>query len=303
MPTWINIKKLKQIALCLLISTPAMSAGLEAVSKKKAEASSVELQSKSATKPATSQSATQNIISPPPPKPTPATPPASAVGAAPVSQEESTQESTSQAQPKSGQGGNQPQPERSIFSKRLAKRLSLATSLGWAVVKPSTGSWVGIGASDITARWRESRKEGLMFMITARYAPTAGVWRVDNRDYDTTLHGMYFGVELQKAIESMGAATIKTGLELGYVLVHAAPQDKAEADSKVRGGKINLAVSGGADWDILGGKVKVGPFVRAHLAGFSVARIVSRRNSLQTQNAFVSGFSIFNVGGSVNFVF
>lgn len=301
MPTWMNVTTLKQITLCWLVSTPAMSAGLDSLSKSKPEgvnASPAASQTKSPTKPATSTSSATPTLVTPPAKPTPATPAAPAVIVTPRSQE-----STQQEQPKSGQLPNHSIAERSQFSKRLAKRLSLATSLGWAVVKPSTGSWSGIGASDITARWRESRKADLMFMITARYAPMTGVWRVDQRDYDTTLHGMYFGVELQKPIESMGAPTIKTGLELGYVMVHAAPQDKAEADSKVKGGKINLAVSGGADWDILGGKIKVGPFVRAHLAGFSVARIVSRRNSLQTQNAFVSGFSIFNVGGSINFVF
>jgi hypothetical protein len=70
-------------------------------------------------------------------------------------------------------------------------------------------------------------------------------------------------------------------VELGYMLVYAKPQDKAETANDVKGGKVNVAAGGGADWAILNGKIKVGPFARLHFVGFTIV----------------------NVGGSVNFVF
>jgi hypothetical protein len=126
-----------------------------------------------------------------------------------------------------------------------------------------------------------SQKEDGKLFITGRYAPFAGVWTVNRRDYDTTLHGFYAGAEYQAPTSMMGAATLKAGMELGYMLVYAKAQDKAAPSGDVKGGKANLTAGGGADWSILSNKVKVGPFARVH----------------------VGGFSIFNVGGSARFVF
>ena len=167
---------------------------------------------------------------------------------------------------------------KSAASKSLENRLSLGTSLGWGIVKPAKGTWNGLGTSDLSLRWRTSRKEGGKLFITGRYAPFAGVWTVDKRDYDTTLHGIYGGAEFQSPV---GNATLKAGVELGYMMVYAKAQDKAEAASDVKGGKVNMTAGGGADWSILSNKVKIGPFARVHVAGFS----------------------IINVGGSAQFVF
>ena len=281
MPTW-NRSIITNIALiALLVARPGFSAGLDKLSKSKPEAPASKSTTNSKTTintDAESAKPTQTIVAPAE-KPTPAAPPA-APKVAPLNKKvEETDDD--EAQTSAQKAPTKPALVQSQLSKSLEGRLSLATSLGWSIVKPANGTWIGIGASDIGARWRESIKGDGKVFITARYAPVAGVWTVDNRDYDTTLHGIYGGAEYQKPIEFMGAPTIKAGVELGYMLVYAKPQDEAEAADDVKGGKVNLAVGGGADWDILNGKVKVGPFARLHIVGFTIV----------------------NLGGSINFVF
>lgn len=262
-------------------------AGLDTLSKNKPESASTPPKSKTNSATETTPSTATPAVTPkvlPPTKPTLATPPAPAVKPVPASKKrietkdevEDTAETATQEKPEAS-----PEVVRSQMSKAMDNRLSLSTSLGWAVVKPSKGTWIGIGASDLSARWRESQKGDGKLFITIRYAPFAGVWSVSDRDYDTTLHGIYGGAEFHKTLEAMGAATLKAGVELGYMLVYADPQDKAEAADDVKSGKVNLTTGGGLEWGILKDKVKVGPFARLHLAGFT----------------------IFNVGGSINFVF
>jgi hypothetical protein len=282
MPTWNKLMITKIAFFSLLIAGSAFSAGLDKLSKSKPEApaSKTTSSSQTVTKPDAEAAKPTKTIVAPTEKPTPVTPPAATPKGAPLNkkQEDADAEELAKTTQKAVV---KPVVVQSQQSKALENKLSLATSLGWAVVKPANGTWTGIGASDISARWRESNKGDGKVFITARYAPVAGVWTVDDRDYDTTLHGIFGGAEYEKPIEFMGAPTIKAGVELGYMLVYAKPQDKAEAASDVKGGKVNLAAGGGADWAILNGKVKVGPFARLHFVGFTIV----------------------NVGGSVNFVF
>jgi hypothetical protein len=163
-------------------------------------------------------------------------------------------------------------------SKALDGRFSLGTSVGWAVIKPRKGDWSGLGMADVNARWRTSAKTDGNLYYTGRYAPYSGVWTVDKRDYDTTLHGVYVGMEYQRMMRSV---TLKAGVELGYMLVYAKPQDNSPASGEVKGSTVNATAGGGADWSFISDKVKIGPFARVHLAGFNV----------------------LNVGGSVQFVF
>lgn len=268
--------------ISLLIASTGFSAGLDQLSKTKPEAPAGKTTSSSKTvaKPdAEAAKPTQTIVAPTE-KPTPVVPPATPPKGVPLNKklEDTDAEEPAKATQKTAV---KPVVVQSQLSKAIENRLSLATSLGWAVVKPANGTWIGVGASDISARWRESNKGDGKVFITARYAPVTGVWTVDDRDYDTTLHGIFGGAEYQKPIEFMGAPTIKAGVELGYMLVYAKPQDEAEAADDVKGGKVNLAAGGGAEWDILNGKIKVGPFARLHFVGFTIV----------------------NVGGSVNFVF
>jgi hypothetical protein len=282
MPTWNKLMITKIAFFSLLIAGSAFSAGLDKLSKSKPEApaSKTTSSSQTVTKPDAEAAKPTKTIVAPTEKPTPVTPPAATPKGAPLNkkQEDADAEELAKTTQKAVV---KPVVVQSQQSKALENKLSLATSLGWAVVKPANGTWTGIGASDISARWRESNKGDGKVFITARYAPVAGVWTVDDRDYDTTLHGIFGGAEYEKPIEFMGAPTIKAGVELGYMLVYAKPQDKAEAASDVKGGKVNVAAGGGADWAILNGKVKVGPFARLHFVGFTIV----------------------NVGGSVNFVF
>lgn len=262
-------------------------AGLDTLSRNKPESASTPPKAKTNPATETTPSAATPAVTPkvlPPTKPTVATPPVPAVKPAPASKKpvETKDEAEGAADVATKEKPEAP-PEiiRSEISKAMDNRLSLSTSLGWAVVKPSQGTWIGIGASDLSARWRESQKGDGKLFITIRYAPFTGVWSVSDRDYDTTLHGIYGGAEFHKTLEAMGAATLKAGVELGYMLVYADPQDKAEAADDVKSGKVNLTTGGGLEWGLLKDKVKVGPFARLHLAGFT----------------------IFNVGGSINFVF
>ena len=262
----------------------SLGAGLDTLSKNKPESASTQPKAKANSATEANTSTTTPALTPkvlPPTKPTVATPPAPAVKPVPASKKRietkgDVNDATTQEKPAAP-----PEIVRSEMSKAMDDRLSLSTSLGWAVIKPSKGSWIGVGASDLSARWRESHKGDGKLFITVRYAPFAGVWSVRDRDYDTTLHGIYGGAEFHKTLEAMGAATLKAGVELGYMLVYADPQDKAEAADDVKSGKVNLTAGGGLEWGILKEKVKVGPFARLHLAGFT----------------------IFNVGGSINFVF
>jgi hypothetical protein len=282
MPTWNTLMITKAAFFSLLIAGSGFGAGLDKLSKSKPEApaSKTTSSSKTVTKPnAEAAKPTQTIVAPTE-KPTPVAPPAAPLKGAPLNKklEDAEAEEPAKAAQKAVV---KPIVVQSQQSKAIENRLSLTTSLGWAVVKPANGTWTGIGASDISARWRESNKGDGKVFITARYVPVAGVWTVDDRDYDTTLHGIFGGAEYEKPIEFMGAPTIKAGVELGYMLVYAKPQDKAEAANGVKGGKVNVAAGGGADWAILNGKIKVGPFARLHFVGFTIV----------------------NVGGSVNFVF
>lgn len=162
---------------------------------------------------------------------------------------------------------------RSALSKKLDSRLSLGTSIGWGVVKPAKGTWIGLGTSELSFQYRNSAKADGKLYITGRYAPFAGVWTVDKRDYDTTLHGLYGGAEIHLPGTPLPSTTLKAGVELGYMLVYAKPQDRAEADSAVKGGKLNLTAGGGMDWSLLDNKIKVGPFARLHLIGFTIVNV------------------------------
>lgn len=157
---------------------------------------------------------------------------------------------------------------RSQTSIALDERLTIGTGIGWAYVKPQVGKWQGVGASTVVASWRKSPKpEGNLF-ITGSYTPYTGAWLVDERYYDTTVHALMAGVNW---LFPLGANKgLKAGVELGYLMVYANPQDRVDADGKVKGGKFAGGGSLEMDWTLLG-KVKVGPMIRVHGGGFSTA--------------------------------
>lgn len=157
---------------------------------------------------------------------------------------------------------------RSASSIALDERLSLGTGLGWAYVKPQAGKWQGAGASTIVGAWRKSQKPDGNLFITGSYTPYSGVWLVDDRYYDTVVHAFMGGVQWLFPLAANKG--IKAGVELGYLMVYATPQDRSEADSKVKGGKFAAGANLGMDWTLLG-KLKVGPVIRVNGGGFSNA--------------------------------
>ena len=159
---------------------------------------------------------------------------------------------------------------RSATSKKLDQRLALGTSFGWAKVKPATGTWEGLGASDVTMSWRTSKKADGNLFVTARYAPYAGTWKLDNRYYNATAHGLFVGPQWRlSSVES--AVAIKAGIELGYFLVYSSAQDGQEVDGAAKAGKANFGAHSEFEWTFLE-KVHAGPFLRVNSGGFNIAQ-------------------------------
>lgn len=252
------------------MASPLFAAGLDELSKKpavKTNAAESSSPQKAEPKPTIEKPAT----------PTPAKPP---VPAKPKVEPEAAEEEEAEAAPTTEKAEIKP-VVRSAASKALDNRLSIGTSLGWSIVKPAKGTWIGIGAADSYFRWRAASAEDGPLYITGRYAPIAGVWSTGSRDYDTTLHGIFGGAEYILPIRVGANLSIKGSAELGYMLVYAKAQDGAPEASDVKKGTVNLSVGTGADWSLFSNKLKVGPFVRLHAVGFSMV----------------------NIGGSAQFVF
>lgn len=156
---------------------------------------------------------------------------------------------------------------RSATSIALDERLSLGTAIGWAYVKPSAGTWSGLGTSTLSGSWRKSPKPDGSLFITGRYTPYSGVWRLNDRDYDTTIHGGFIGASWLLPF-APGKSEIKAGVELGYLMVYAIPQDGAEVDGKAKGGKVAGGFSTEINWTFLS-KLKIGPVIRVGAGSFS----------------------------------
>lgn len=158
---------------------------------------------------------------------------------------------------------------RSATSIALDERLSFGTGLGWAYVKPATGKWEGIGASTLFGSWRKSPKPDGSLFITGSYTPYAGTWLVDERYYNTTVHAFMGGASWLLPF-SAGKAEVKAGVELGYLMVYAIPQDRVDADGKVKAGKFGAGGNVEMNWTVLN-KVKIGPMARFSAGGFTTA--------------------------------
>lgn len=156
----------------------------------------------------------------------------------------------------------------SMLSKKIGDRLYLGTSVGLASIKPAKGSWQGPGQSSVFGAWRKSRDPSGKLFITARYTPYAGILKTDNRYYNMTMHGLFGGASFLLPI-AIGDASWKAGLELGYLMVYASPQDGGEVESKVRAGKFAAAFSTELTWKMLE-KVHVGPFLSVAAGGLQI---------------------------------
>lgn len=153
-------------------------------------------------------------------------------------------------------------PATPMLSHRINDRLQLGVSLGFASIKPSAGSWQGLGFSSVTGAWKGSSKVESSFYISGRYTPYAGVLTVEHEDYDAAMHGFFVGPQWQLPIGSQGRV-LKAGLELGYLLVYAKPQDRYSTATKAKENKV--VAGGGVEfaWMLLE-NVQLGPFLAAH---------------------------------------
>ena len=158
---------------------------------------------------------------------------------------------------------------RSASSKALDQRLSIGAGLGWAQVKPSSGTWSGYGATDVNVSWQMSKKANEMLFITGRYTPYAGTWSLNGRYYDTTAHGFFAGPQFRFRGGSSSPA-IKAGAELGYIVVYSSAQDGAAIDGASKTNKFSVGGHGEVEWTLLE-KVRVGPFIRLSTGGFTIA--------------------------------
>lgn len=253
-----------------LLASNGLAAGLDELSKAGPKATPAPKSVPTTQAPAPTPSAPVGV-----PKPNKLPPPKVPGPVEPTDRVEESQKEEALPEAKSPKEAGETKPaskpvDRSAASKALDKRLSLGTSLGWSIIKPAKGTWTGIGSSDVSFRWRTSPKENEKLYITGRYVPFTGVWTVDRRDYDSTLHGIYAGAEYGTPAGSINGPSLKAGVELGYLMVYAKAQDEAVESNDVKGGKVNLSIGGGADWGFVSDKLKVGPFLRAHVLGFTI---------------------------------
>jgi hypothetical protein len=204
----------------------------------------------------------ESSISKPGDAPKAATPPVAAP--VPVDDEEDADDLKETQKVKPGQAAKEPQPP-SRQSKFIAGRLALGTSLGLRQVKPAEGTWTGVGAVSVHSDWRLSEKPEGKFFARLRYSPYAGIWKVDDRFYDTTFHGFFAGVGYFGPI-TPGGGRINPSLEVGYLMVYARPQDGEIADTKVKKGKISANATVEALW-VFKEKIEFGPFLGGEFGG------------------------------------
>jgi hypothetical protein len=248
--------------ISLLASGQLFAAGLDELSKKPEPAPATN----KVTTPSTPKAETPKQVAPATAKPAGASKPAKQTA---EDQEESEQ--TQEAAPTEKVAAKP--MARSGASKTVENRLSVGTSLGWSVVKPSKGTWIGIGATDMFFRWKTANTDDHPLAATLRYAPLTGVWNTGNRDYDVTLHGIFAGADYLLPLRAAANLSVKAGAELGYLLPYAKAQDGAPESSDVKKGSLSFAVSSGADWSLMNNKLKVGPVIRLQAIGFTVINL------------------------------
>jgi hypothetical protein len=165
-----------------------------------------------------------------------------------------------------------PKPmERSATSLRLNDRLAIGTTMGWRIVKPAEGEWIGIGGSDLNLSWKFSSNTDSRLFLTTRYTPVTGVWKYEDRYYNTTLHGLFVGSDLVLPVR-LGSSNLRFGGEVGYLLVYTTAQDEAEIDSETRTNRFAYGLTSDWTWQIME-KVWAGPSIRLTAGAFATTSI------------------------------
>lgn len=159
-----------------------------------------------------------------------------------------------------GGGAAQEAPmEKSALSKSLENKLYIASGAGLSTLDGSKGDWSTRGSGDFSIGYRAMDNLMGRFSLngTFRYHPFDVVVSSDTRSSRGIVEIYYFGAEGIMALGG-GLEVVGTG-ELGLVSVSLKSVDGYEEDPSLEDGSAILTIGGGADMNIIEGKVKAGP--------------------------------------------
>ncbi len=174
-----------------------------------------------------------------------------------------------------GEGGAQaktPTMTQSATSKELADKLSLATSFGWVSASKGKGEWHGGGMSDLTVGYKLAAINAQMSIAgTYRYAPVAVSGVEDDASYRGVWETHFFGAHMNYVM-SPTMTVVGTG-ELGYTQVHLKPTDGQEQVTKHEAGGGQVALGGGADFQLFEKGMTVGPKLVLGFGSFTTIQV------------------------------
>ena len=186
-------------------------------------------------------------------------------------------EKAQEAEPAEGEGEGEPAAAKtpamvqSATSKSLADKLFFQTSFGWVKASKGKGEWSGGGMSDFAAGYKLAALNSAMSIAgTYRYAPVAVSGVEDDVSYRGIWETHFFGARLNY-VTSPSLTVVGTG-ELGYTMVHTAPVDGQEQDKKAEAGGGQVALGGGADFQIVE-KVHAGPRLVLGFGSFTTIQV------------------------------
>ncbi len=165
-----------------------------------------------------------------------------------------------------------PTMTQSATSKALADKLLLATSFGWVSASKSKGDWQGSGMTDLTIGYKLAALNAQMSLAgTYRYAPVAVSGVEDDASYRGVWETHFFGARMNYAM-SPTMAIIGSG-ELGYTQVHLKPTDGQEQVTKHEAGGGQVALGGGADFQLFEKGMTVGPKLVLGFGSFTTIQV------------------------------
>ncbi len=161
---------------------------------------------------------------------------------------------------------------KSASSKAISDKLFMGTSFGWVKAAKSGGTWQGSGMSDLTIGYKVANLSSVMSLAaTYRYAPVAVSGTEDDQSYRGVWESHFFGGKLNYSLGSTLSAV--GSAELGYVQVHVKPTDGLVETAKASKGGGQLALGGGADWQMIDKACTVGPRLYLGVGSFTTVQI------------------------------
>ena len=170
-------------------------------------------------------------------------------------------------------------PVVSDLSKSLSGKVTLASSVGWAKVSQTGGTWKSSGFSDFSLNYQISAiNEGTKISISYRYAPVVVSGLANGHSYRGVWETHNFGGQV-KLKTSRKTVALVAG-ELGLLKSYLRPTDGLLAEGSASKGGVVFALGSGMDyWVFNKSEFTIGP--RLYL-GFGAAR--------QTQLSLACGF-------------